>query len=94
MGQVVMIFLTMIFGATFLGVKAIEYTDKYNHGHIPVDGWNKVIPIGEGEEHAAAILPFEVKASAAEEASTSEEGKAKVHPNPYGEFQIERNGSR
>jgi cytochrome c oxidase subunit III len=39
--QVVMIVLTMIFGATFLGVKAIEYTDKYNHGLIPVQGWNK-----------------------------------------------------
>src|SRR5436190_10165799 len=39
--QLVMIVLTMIFGATFLGVKAIEYTDKYNHGLIPVAGWNK-----------------------------------------------------
>ena len=36
-----MILLTMIFGATFLGVKAIEYTDKYNHGLVPVTGWNK-----------------------------------------------------
>ena len=36
--QVIMIMLTMIFGATFLGVKAIEYTDKYNHGLVPVTG--------------------------------------------------------
>lgn len=41
--QVVMIVLTMLFGATFLGVKAIEYTDKYNHGLVPVTGWNKKV---------------------------------------------------
>src|SRR5829696_5255683 len=32
MKQVVLIILTMIFGAVFLGVKAIEYTKKYNEG--------------------------------------------------------------
>ena len=36
--QVIMIVLTMLFGATFLGVKAIEYTDKFNHGFVPVTG--------------------------------------------------------
>ncbi len=41
--QVILILLTMGFGLTFLGVKAIEYTDKYNHGLIPVSGWNKVV---------------------------------------------------
>jgi hypothetical protein len=30
----------MIFGAVFLGVKAIEYTDKYNEGIVPVTGLN------------------------------------------------------
>src|SRR5678815_3145057 len=39
--QVILIVLTMIFGATFLGVKAIEYTDKYNHGLVPVTGLNR-----------------------------------------------------
>src|SRR5688572_28319984 len=34
--QMIIIVLTMIFGATFLGVKVIEYTDKYNSGLIPV----------------------------------------------------------
>src|SRR3954468_11182312 len=29
--QVFFILLTMLFGAIFLGVKGIEYTDKYNH---------------------------------------------------------------
>lgn len=39
--QVVLILLTMFFGSVFLGVKAIEYTDKYNHGLVPVAGLNK-----------------------------------------------------
>src|SRR5688500_12648846 len=30
--QMAMIVLTMIFGTTFLGVKVIEYRDKYEHG--------------------------------------------------------------
>src|SRR5438034_3751918 len=34
--QIIMVLLTMVFGATFLGVKAIEYNDKYNHGLVPV----------------------------------------------------------
>lgn len=97
--QVVFILLTMLFGLTFLGVKAVEYTDKYNHGLIPVDGWNKVIPEGEheGAEHASTItLPFETKVSAAETApeinvSTTEKALGEVetqHANPYGKFQI------
>jgi cytochrome c oxidase subunit 3 len=44
--QVLMIVLTMLFGSVFLGVKVIEYTDKYNHGLVPVAGLNKRIPAG------------------------------------------------
>jgi cytochrome c oxidase subunit 3 len=33
----IFIVLTMIFGATFLGVKAIEYKDKYDHHLIPFE---------------------------------------------------------
>src|SRR3954464_8205087 len=36
--QIIMILLTMAFGATFLVVKTFEYTDKYNHGLVPVTG--------------------------------------------------------
>ncbi len=39
--QVILIVLTMVFGSVFLGVKAIEYTDKYNHALVPVTGLNK-----------------------------------------------------
>lgn len=81
--QVIFIIVTMIFGATFLGVKAIEYTDKYNHGLIPINGLNKKIPAGTHSEHASFALPFETKVAAAGE------GEA-AHPNPKGEFQIEQ----
>lgn len=33
--QVIFILVTMILGGVFLGVKAIEYTDKYHHNLIP-----------------------------------------------------------
>lgn len=79
--QVIFIILTMIFGATFLGVKAIEYTDKYNHALIPVDGLNKKIPAGTHTERSSFTLPFETKVSAASETEAA-------HPNPKGNFQI------
>jgi len=83
--QVILILLTMFFGATFLGVKAIEYTDKYNHGTIPVDGWNKKTKKGAGGEHASSLLPFETKVSAAEASPETEEH---AYVNERGEFQI------
>ncbi len=82
--QVIMIVLTMIFGTVFLGVKAIEYTDKYNHGLVPFTGLNKKVKAGEQQisENSTFVLPFETKASAAE---TGE--NAKPYVNPRGEFQ-------
>src|SRR4028119_929656 len=38
--QVLFIIVTMVFGTVFLGVKAIEYTDKYRDGIVPVTGLN------------------------------------------------------
>lgn len=32
---VIFLILTMILGATFLGVKAVEYADKFEHHHVP-----------------------------------------------------------
>lgn len=68
--QVILIVLTMIFGVTFLGVKAIEYTDKWEHGIVPVTGWNKRI----------------TEAEAAEANKNLKEGEEKHHANPKGEF--------
>jgi cytochrome c oxidase subunit 3 len=79
--QVIMIVLTMVFGATFLGVKAIEYTDKYNHGFVPITGLNKRIPAAAGEhaEHAGGVSKpcWEVDHNAPQV----------EHPNPKSEFQ-------
>ncbi|MFN0140580.1 MAG: cytochrome c oxidase subunit 3 [Pyrinomonadaceae bacterium] len=84
MMQVVMIVLTMILGATFLGVKVVEYTDKYNHGLVPVNGLNKKAKAGDPVKHAGIVLPFETKVAAAE---TSPGHVEKPYVNPRGEFQ-------
>jgi cytochrome c oxidase subunit III len=86
--QVLLIIVTMFFGTVFLGVKAIEYTDKYNHGLIPVDGFNKRIKAGEKTEKASTFaFPFETKVSADEPAKTAAETE---HSNPRGDFQIDK----
>jgi len=79
MMQVVLIVLTMAFGATFLGVKAIEYNDKFNHGLVPVAGLNKKIRDDKSAAHETANEKpcWEVDHNA----------PAVEHPNPRGEFQ-------
>ncbi len=42
--QVILIILTMLFGVTFLGVKAYEYAEKYNDGIVPITGLNARTP--------------------------------------------------
>jgi cytochrome c oxidase subunit 3 len=75
--QVIMIVLTMFFGAVFLGVKAVEYTDKYNHGLIPVTGWNKKAKAEHKDEHGGNVKPcWEV----------SHGGEEHAYVNPKGEF--------
>jgi cytochrome c oxidase subunit III len=86
--QVLMIVLTMLFGATFLGVKVVEYTDKYNHGLIPVAGWNRKAKAPAGGEHQQekARLPGETTVLAAEAAPAGGH-EEHVYNNPRGEFQ-------
>jgi len=74
--QVILILLTMLFGATFLGVKVVEYTDKYNHALVPVTGWNKRTPAGSAE-HTEAAKPCWEQGHGAEH----------TYVNPRGEFQ-------
>lgn len=38
--QVIMLVVTMLLGMVFLGVKAVEYYEKYTHHHIPGFGFN------------------------------------------------------
>lgn len=77
--QVILILLTMFFGAVFLGVKAIEYTDKYNHGLVPVAGLNKKIKEDKnaGHETGRAKPCWDVDHNA----------PPVEHANPRGEFQ-------
>lgn len=77
--QVIMIMLTMAFGATFLGVKAIEYSDKYNHGLVPVTGWNKVVRPGAASEHDTV--------AEAKPCYEHAHGEEHAYVNPRGEFQ-------
>jgi cytochrome c oxidase subunit III len=96
--QVLMIILTMLFGTVFLGVKAIEYTDKYNHGLIPFANWNKKIKAphdahsaAKNEDNSAKPVAGadkkEVKHFFASEGSAGAPGESAEHPNPTGEFQ-------
>jgi cytochrome c oxidase subunit 3 len=78
--QVIMIIATMLFGCVFLGVKAVEYTDKYNHGLVPVAGLNKRV---KAESTAEKEEP---KTPAATENKTTEPKAEEHHPNPRGEF--------
>ena len=76
--QVILIILTMFFGAVFLGVKAIEYTDKYNNGIVPVKGLNRKVKAAPETEHAAAHEKpcYEVT-----------HGEEHAYVNPHAEFQ-------
>jgi len=78
--QVILILLTMFFGAVFLGVKAYEYTDKYNHGLVPVAGWNRRAKVGSPEEavQITGQLP---------PAAQLGETEGEVYNNPRGDFQ-------
>ncbi|MEO7673239.1 MAG: cytochrome c oxidase subunit 3 [Pyrinomonadaceae bacterium] len=80
MKQVALIGLTMIFGATFLGVKAIEYTAKYNDGLIPVAGLNKRAKADHDDSHSPAVE---------KPCYEAEHGPAAEHHyvNPKGDFQ-------
>ncbi len=77
--QVILIIATMFFGCVFLGVKAIEYSDKYNHGLVPVAGLNKRIK----EEPSAA----KEETKAPETTGKTEPKAEEHHANPRGEFQ-------
>src|SRR5215204_2749408 len=65
--QVILILLTMFFGAVFLGVKTIEYGDKYENGLVPVTGWNKRVKQTGEQKAETAALPLETRVAAAEE---------------------------
>ena len=81
--QVIMIILTMFFGAVFLGVKVIEYTDKYNHGLVPVTGLNRKAKAPAESDHGVTSTSGQTAVAGGEEHAPAEE-----HPyvNPRGDF--------
>jgi len=83
--QVILILLTMFFGAVFLGVKAIEYTDKWNHGTVPITGLNKVVREGHGDSHTSKPIEFSIVPKAYAAAAAG--GEEHAYVNPRGEFQ-------
>lgn len=60
------IIATMGFGSVFLGIKAIEYTDKYKHGLIPFEVSGSKFTWNESQWHGAKergeAIPPEVEA--------------------------------
>lgn len=74
--QVIMIILTMFFGAVFLGVKGIEYTDKYHHGLVPMAGLNQRVKADKNAHLEVEKPCWEVDHNA----------PPAVHPNPRGDF--------
>jgi hypothetical protein len=86
-----MIILTMIFGTTFLVVKAFEYTAKYNDGLVPVTGLNKKTHGGVGGENYntnAGLEPDSQMKNSLNPPDSNPRGEGMdQHANPRGEFQ-------
>jgi cytochrome c oxidase subunit III len=90
--QVIMIILTMFFGTVFLGVKAYEYTDKYNHGLVPFSGLNRRIKEEKHDEPSTTVerpsgVEMESRKNNSLETPEAEHQGEKHHANPRGEFQ-------
>ena len=51
--MIVMLILTMLFGLTFLGIKGIEYKDKFEEHHVPGASFRFVQPIPGHPDHYA-----------------------------------------
>jgi cytochrome c oxidase subunit III len=90
MMQVYLILATMFFGAVFLGVKAIEYTGKYNEGLVPVAGLNKRTKAESktAPNAASAERPTTQTELGSQEKNSLPAPKAEhAYANPRGEFQ-------
>jgi cytochrome c oxidase subunit 3 len=90
--QVGFIIVTMIFGAVFLGVKAIEYTSKYNDGIVPVTGLNLKTKAGathgENDNPNAGREAESQRQNSLSAPKTSEHAATEhEYSNPRGNFQ-------
>ncbi len=90
--QVIFIILTMILGATFLVVKAIEYTDKYHEGIVPVSGLNLRTEkeVAESDQSTGAPQTPVGRKDPNESLNTGEGehgSREEKYANPRGDFQ-------
>ena len=88
--QVGLLILTMIFGATFLGVKAVEYKEKYDDGLVPVAGLNLKTDkeLADSDEHSGTVSVPVGRQDPNESLSTAqgEEPGAEKYVNTKGDF--------
>ncbi|MDQ6787145.1 MAG: cytochrome c oxidase subunit 3 family protein [Acidobacteriota bacterium] len=98
--QVILLFVTMIFGMVFLGIKAYEYAEKYNDGIVPVTGLNRKTyreltenqPFGlqnpETQRKNSLSFPGAVENNVERfnKNDTSETGGHEEYVNPRGDF--------
>ena len=94
--QLIFIIATMVLGTVFLGVKAIEYTNKYYEGIVPIKGLNlktpkqKVhSPATTAEEHAPSDPDSENRQSLDSPASVEKkagEHNEEEYVNPTADF--------
>jgi cytochrome c oxidase subunit 3 len=70
--------LTMVLGGVFLGIKVVEYADKFEHHHVPGPsfvwaGEHAATPIGAGETGAAGAAAEGAPPAAGEHAAPGRE---------------------
>ena len=57
-GIVLFLLLTMLLGSVFLGIKAVEYTDKFEHHHVPgADSFQFVLEAEHVSDHGPGHRP-------------------------------------
>ncbi len=88
--QVGLLILTMIFGTVFLAVKAVEYSEKYHDGLVPIAGLNLRTDkeLGDSDQHTGTVSvpvgrqdPNESLSTALDESKGEEK-----YVNPKSEF--------
>ena len=85
--QVILIILTMLFGVTFLGVKAYEYKEKYDDGLVPVTGLNAKTKSPGIPDYSAVEPASQRKTSLEVPDADTPSGSEQKYVNPHGDFQ-------
>jgi cytochrome c oxidase subunit 3 len=89
MATVRWLILTMILGAVFLGVKVIEYADKFEHHHVPGPNFVWESHDATAAEAGAATGGAGAQGEVAGRLSPAESGAAHAGSNPAFQFQTQ-----